>query len=141
MITRVSSPIFTHWSYIWFFLKNDNLGLEMKILKFLEIQPRHTDFLLANDNQFPTRAWTETVLAGLVFCSISASNAPKHQSSFWTWSLYVPGLRPEWLENPSQWDFEVLCNINRVSNVNSEMGLRHLETLIIGLTLFQYYHQ
>ena len=53
----------------------------------------------------------------------------------------MPGLRPEWLENPSQSDFEVLRNIDRVSNVNFEMGLRHLETLIIGLTLFQCYHQ
>ena len=53
----------------------------------------------------------------------------------------MPGLRPEWLENPSHWDFEVLRNIDRVSNVNFEMDLRHLEAPTIDLTLFQCYHQ
>ena len=36
--------IFTQLSFLWFTLKNENLGLKMKVLKFLEIEPIYRQY-------------------------------------------------------------------------------------------------
>ena len=87
-------------------------------------QMAHTVWVI----QFSILAWTETVLAGLAFCSISLSNAPKHQSSFCTRSLYEPGFRPEWLQIKSVLECGVFCLPYFDAIINNSS--RNIKTLV-----------